>query len=57
VLVSETGVICGGWRRSALNGLSVILHVETAMDEIGTIFVIYFVIGTIFVIYFKIGTI
>jgi hypothetical protein len=41
----------------ALNGLSVILHVETAMDEIGTIFVIYFEIGTIFVIYFKIGTI
>jgi hypothetical protein len=25
------------------------------MDEIGTIFVIYFKIGTIFVIYFKIG--
>jgi hypothetical protein len=39
----------------ALNG--VILQVETAMDEIGTIFVIYFKIGTIFVIYFKIGTI
>jgi hypothetical protein len=33
------------------------LAVETAMDEIGTIFEIYFGIGTIFAIYFKIGTI
>jgi hypothetical protein len=38
-------------------GGSIILQVETAMDEIGTIFVIYFGIGTIFVIYFGTGTI
>jgi hypothetical protein len=40
-----------------MGGSVILLQVETAMDEIGTIFVIYFGIGTIFVIYFGTGTI